>query len=176
MAGSYRVSLYPEQQSAPINMTPQPVIPHDDSYFQEHYNTPIPADKQQDFEKWKFQQSLAQKRDITKDAVDYDIQGAAMVVQQPGSNGHGSDQFKKPNHPTFSDQSQYSGQDGYQGGHWAEGPRGVQFTPSETNRVMWSPEQRVRYFQKVEPDARLIEDVGSRPMNVNIRQNGLYKE
>lgn len=40
--------------------------------------------------------------------VDYDLQGAFLGGLTPGTNGHWSDKYKKPNHPTFSNQSQYA--------------------------------------------------------------------
>lgn len=155
----------------PINMTPQPAIPYSDEHFRANYNTPIPASKAQDFERWKFEQSRKMGRDVTADATDYDIQGFYMKNAQQSGNGHGPDTFKKPNHPTFSDQSQYHGLDGYEGGHWGDNS----FTPSETNKVMMSPQTRARYFQQVEPDAALMENVGGKMMNVNVRKDGLYK-
>lgn len=41
------------------------------------------------------------------DEQDYDLRGAWLGGFKPNT-GHGTDQFKKPNHPTFSQESQYS--------------------------------------------------------------------
>lgn len=147
-----------------MDMAPQPAIPYSDEYFQANYNTPIPAEKAQDYDLWKFQQSRKMGRDVTGDNIDYDVQGFYMKNAQQSGNGHGPDTFKKPNHPTFSDQSQYHGLDGYEGGHWGENS----FTPSLTNQVMMSPRARARYFQQVEPNAELMENVGGKMMNVNV--------
>lgn len=39
---------------------------------------------------------------------DHDLPRAFKSGLSPGANGHWADTFKKPNHPTFSDQSQYA--------------------------------------------------------------------
>lgn len=49
---------------------------------------------------------------------DYDLRGAYLNGFKPGS-GHGTDQFKKPNHPTFSEESQYSNLL-HRGGRWTD--------------------------------------------------------
>jgi hypothetical protein len=63
---------------------------------------------------------------------DYDIQGEFLAGRQPKPGMHGSDTFKKPNHPTFSAESQYSNSF-TPGGHWVdpekEGGRG-RYIPS----------------------------------------------
>lgn len=50
------------------------------------------------------------------DGSDYDYRGAFAAGADRDGSGHMTDQFKKPNHPTFSDESQYS-QYGSPG-HW----------------------------------------------------------
>ena len=61
-------------------------------------------------------------RDNPNDSgVDYDLRGAWKAGSQraPGSGGHMADTFKKPNHPTFSDQSKYAtGDQRGRAGHW----------------------------------------------------------
>lgn len=153
-----------DQLNAPMNMTPQPAIPYSDEHFTANYNTPIPADRQQDYNLWKWKQSRKAGRDVTGDMIDYDVQGFYMKNAQQSGNGHGPDTFKKPNHPTFSDQSQYHGLDGYEGGTWGDNS----YYPSPTNEAMMSPEARRRYFKQVEPGAALMENVGGKKMNTNI--------
>ncbi len=133
-----------------------------DAGYIDQYNTPIPDEKKQDYLRWIFQNSLKSGRDVTKDMVDYDVQGAALSNMQTAANGHGNDQFKKPNHPTFSTGSQYSGVDGYQGGTWGENG----FVPSETNLRMSSPSWLANYFSKVEPGIGLMMPIGGTWMNV----------
>lgn len=51
---------------------------------------------------------------------DYDYRGAFAAGQaRGGANGHFTDQFKKPNHETFSDESQYAPASPETAGHWA---------------------------------------------------------
>lgn len=53
------------------------------------------------------------------DTQDYDMRGAWLNGARANGNGHFTDQFKKPNHPTFSDQSQYSTPQ-HPGGYWTD--------------------------------------------------------
>jgi hypothetical protein len=77
------------------------------------YNTDL-GDREQEFQAWKAQNA-------PKDSgADYDLRGAfqAGVTPDPTTN-HWPDTFKKPNHPTFSDQSQYAtGANAARAGRW----------------------------------------------------------
>lgn len=66
------------------------------------YNTALSPDQERAFQAWKAQKMPGDS------GVDYDQRGAYLAGLQQQSNGHWEDQFKKPNHPTFSDQSQYA--------------------------------------------------------------------
>ena len=156
-----RMSTYGTPESPNVYSDP-------DTGYAGQYNTPIPADKKQDYLKWIFQNSLKSGHDVTRDMGDYDVQGAAMSDMQTAANGHGTDQFKKPNHPTFSTGSQYNGVDGYQGGTW--GSNG--YTPSATNLRMNSLPYLSRYFDEVEPGIGLMAPIGGTTMNVKARTNG----
>lgn len=95
-------------------------------------------------------------RNVAGDTYDYDLRG---WYQQNGAQdltgAHLTDEFKKPNHPTFSDQSQYSGVGGMQGGQWAQQPNGsYSFTPGSTN--VYSVPELQDYFKKVEPGNQLV--------------------
>lgn len=103
----------------------------------------------------------------TSDNPDYDMAGYERKYGKPDqSNGqHLTDEFKLPNHVTFSDQSQYSSEK-LAGGTWKEGGAGrYVFTPSEQNLRLFSPEDYANYFSKYErkgtfvqlPDGRLVE-------------------
>lgn len=84
------------------------------------YNTVLSPEDESQFQVWK-QQNMP---DDT--GVDYDQRGAFKAQFQQQSNGHWEDQFKKPNHPTFSDQSQYAtGDQRDRAGYWV----GDQFVP-----------------------------------------------
>ena len=56
---------------------------------------------------------------------DYDLRGAFQEGFKPDSNGHWPDKYKKPNHPTFSDESKYAKSYPRLAGHW----QGEDFTP-----------------------------------------------
>lgn len=93
--------------------------------FTDKYNTPISAAQFAAYQAW----ARANGQDPVKGKYDYDLQGAFLAGSKTGARGHLTDQFKKPNHPTFSNESQYNGIDGYVGGQWT--PQG--YAPSVTN-------------------------------------------
>lgn len=159
-----------DQLNAPMNMTPQPVIPRSEDEWAAAYNTPIPKDQQMAYEKWKWDQSRQRGRDITRDLPSYDIQGAALEGLQRGGNGHFSDKYKKPSHEGFSTDSQYHGVDGYEGGQWGynkDSGREV-FTPGPANAALQSHEAMLNYTNAPgEKPVELMQRVGGRVMNVN---------
>lgn len=130
----------------------------DDRDFTAKYNTELSATEKAGFEGWAKRQSLAVGRDITKDLYDYDLQG--WWKDNPNTDlkgGHLTDQYKKPNHPTFSTGSQYSGVDGLQGGRWEKSDDGSwAFAPGATNLQNYSKDELTDYFSKVEPGNRLL--------------------
>lgn len=87
-----------------------------------------------------------------RDLSDYDLRGAFKAKVMPGEPGqHGTDKYKKPNHPTFSNESQY---DTGSGGRWGrEGDRDT-FTPGPGNM---KSQQLRQYFEDREPGVKLIE-------------------
>lgn len=122
--------------------------------YTDKYNTDISPQQEQAFQV----QALLAKR--LGDLYDYDLRG--LFSQQGGHgllgsiamNGHGTDRYKKPNHPTFSDQSIYNGVGGHQGGHWGGNDnRGYYFAPGSSN--MYSPQELQQYFSDIEPDVTL---------------------
>ncbi len=124
--------------------------------FTGRYNTQLPADVEKMFGAWLVDESKRQGRNLSNDLYDYDLRGMWNAgAGFGGDNGHATDQWKKPNHPTFSDQSIYNGVDGFQGGHWQNGSGGgFQYVASPTNT--YSPQELQQYFQRVEPDVQLI--------------------
>jgi len=58
-------------------------------------------------------------------------------------DNHGVDTWKKPNHPTFSNQSKYHGVDGFYGGNW--NPDGG-YQPSKQTASMYGPSYYDRMF------------------------------
>ena len=97
------------------------------------------------------------------ESIDYDLKGFYKSGGKFAENGHGADVFKKPNHPTFSNQSKYHGTSDekgnpYVGGEWGEDGGNVTYAPSlQMMRSSYnSPDDLVRYMKKREPEATLI--------------------
>jgi hypothetical protein len=116
--------------------------------FTDRYNTMLPASMLWDYIKW----ARLIGQDPVKGRYDYDLQGAFMNRVQADARGHLTDRYKKPNHPTFSDQSMYNGMDGYTGGSWTD----AGYRPSQTNLTFRTPDQLKSYFLRVEPDTPLL--------------------
>ena len=114
------------------------------------YNTPLSDDQEASYQKW------AKAVGHEGDTRDYDLRGAWKADASQAENGHFPDTFKKPNHPTFSDESQYSGKDGNVGGKWGGTDEAPTFTPSATNLKNMSADELQAYFKKVEPDSKLV--------------------
>lgn len=86
------------------------------------YDTKLSPEQEAIYNDWK-------NRNAPKDSgADYDLRGAFAAGEEPAANGHWVDTYKKPNHPTFSDQSQYAvGEDYKKAGHWD----GETYVPAE---------------------------------------------
>lgn len=125
--------------------------------FTGQYNTPLSPDEEGAYQSWAQGQSQAAGRDINNDNYDYDMRGAWKAGAGAAGNGHFPDTFKKPNHPTFSDQSQYHGVDGHTGGTWGGGSgQPWTFTPGASNLRSHTPDELQQYFQRAEPGNRLL--------------------
>lgn len=90
-------------------------------FYLDLYNTDLTADELLEYYVWK--DTLAQRRSLLNntsieqelarldmDLGAYDVQGfwKSGDYKNTDSDGHGSDKWKKPNHPTFSNQSKYA--------------------------------------------------------------------
>ena len=129
---------------------PQGAEPPD---FTAQYNTQLTPQEEQQFQAWLQQVSQLAGRDVSKDLFDYDMRGAFKAGIKPDADMHWPDDWKKPNEPTFSTGSIYSGQGGYVGGVW----EGETFTASPTNMKFFSPQNLQRVFQQEQrPGSRLI--------------------
>lgn len=117
--------------------------------FSNLYNTPIPPSKQAAFEKW------LKTKGRPSDYFDYDVQGFWLSGAGKDQRGHGSDQFKKPNHPTFSVESKYSTAQ-HPGGKWVTDQGGkTTFIADPSNFLYHSPDELQQYFKQVEPGIQL---------------------
>ena len=74
----------------------------DETFTDATYDTKLTKSEEKDFQGWKAQHAP------NDSGADYDLRGAFLrgVTSSP-ENGHFPDTFKKPNHPTFSDESMY---------------------------------------------------------------------
>lgn len=114
------------------------------------YNTPLSTADEHHFQQW------IKKQGREKDLNDYDLRGAWAGQVEQSENGHFPDTFKKPNHPTFSDESQYSNGE-TKGGKWVEGQNGKwTFEASDFNLKTHSKEDLERYFKEREPGNSVI--------------------
>lgn len=91
--------------------------PHDTNY-----NTHLSPEEERDYAGWKA------KNAPNDSGEDYDLRGAYKAgLEKDIASGHWSDRFKKPNHPTFSDQSQYAQEAPEKAGHWDD--KGIYVKP-----------------------------------------------
>ena len=121
------------------------------------YNTPLTADQQVQYSAWGASRKRSTGRDPRQDTEDYDMQGYFAKnggVPSSDPRGHYTDEFKKPNHPTFSTESQYSTVL-QPGGEWTS--NGAFYQPSQ--QMTPTPEAAaalIRYMRRAEPATRVI--------------------
>ena len=96
------------------------------------YDTALSPEEDQRYQKWKQQYAP------NDSGADYDLRGAFKAGLTPAPNGHWPDTFKKPNHPTFSNESRYAvGDDASRAGRW----QGETFIPPQSiSRKVKSPQ------------------------------------
>lgn len=117
--------------------------------YSDKFNTVLSPDEEEKYQAW------ATENHREKDVYDYDLRGAWKELQSgtmsEDERGHLGDKYKKPNHPTFSDQSIYSGQDGVAGGVWSRNAEGKDvYTPGRKLSSVEVDRLR-RYFLRNEP-------------------------
>lgn len=93
------------------------------------FDTPLSPDDEKKFQAWK-QQNAPQDS-----GEDYDFRGAFKAGLTPGPDQHWRDTYKKPNHPTFSDESIYSSLTGTKPGHWS-GMNNDEYTPFDKLKML----------------------------------------
>lgn len=119
--------------------------------YTKQYNTPLTPEEQLAYTQW----ARSMGRDPIKELYDYDLQGAFKDGAARSENNHLPDTYKKPNHPTFSDESIHHGENGLHGGHWSKDGVDDVFTPGPTNIKEWGLERLRQYMQQNEPDVKL---------------------
>jgi len=140
----------------PKTMAPAIIKDRRPAFDPAKYDTRLTSDQEAGFTQWK---KVHAPRDS---GHDYDNRAAYLadmegVLPAKAANGHGTDMFKKPNHPTFSTGSRYHGKDGEEGGVWGTTRDGkTTFTPGKTNTKYQSKRELEEYFKRVEPDAKLV--------------------
>lgn len=134
-------------QNTPASIKANPLTGPAD--FSNKFNTPIPKEREEEFENWITSLPLN-----LRNQNDYDLQGAFLDGVKPSESGHFPDTFKKPNHPTFSDQSKYHGKEGNIGGHWDN--KTMTFEASPTNLQFTPPDVLIRVFKNQNPDWNII--------------------
>lgn len=117
--------------------------------YSDKFNTVLAPDEEEKYQAW------ATENHREKDVYDYDLRGAWKELQSgtmsEDERGHLGDKYKKPNHPTFSDQSIYSGQDSVTGGVWSRNAEGKDvYTPGRKLSSVEADRLR-RYFLRNEP-------------------------
>lgn len=135
--------------SKPTRATPleglggQPVFDNGYKANSANYETKLSQSEEVEFQKWLSKQNKL--GNITNGdykhyqdkgyGYNYDFRAAfkesgKSAINETDNQPHWGDIGKKPNHPTFSDESKYSGVDGYVGGSW----NGEEFTPPSNKR------------------------------------------
>jgi len=116
------------------------------------YDTPLTEKQWNDYQDW----AKKSGKNPAEEERDYDLRGFYLTHPEPMKPGeHGKDTFKKPWHPTFSDESKYSTPEN-PGGKWEQKGNDWHFRPSSTNLKYRTREQLQHYFDKYEtPDTHL---------------------
>ena len=131
--------------------------------FSNQYNTALTTAQEAKYEAW-VKGNNNQNRDMSGDVYNYDLKGYWSKYingdskQEDNANGHLTDEFKKPNHPTFSDQSVYNNVDGNVGGKWtAIGKNKWEFTPSATSIKLLGKDYIAKYWaDKEQPEGNVL--------------------
>lgn len=130
----------------PLYDNPRSPAPPDPRDLSDQYNTKLSDKDEAAYQKW------ATENNRTGDSYDYDMRGAWKEGVKQGDNGHFPDTYKKPNHPTFSDESKYSDKDN-KGGKWSKKNGRDVFTPG-TGKY-WNRNELQGYLTRSDPDVDL---------------------
>ena len=108
-------------------------------YWQKSFNTELSPENEQRFVAWVDSAKERFGTDLSGDIESYDLRGYWLNggyadEEFMARRGHAPDTYKKPNHPTFSNESIYHGAPGpagvkFEGGEWIDE---MSFRPSRT--------------------------------------------
>ena len=102
------------------------------------YDTALSPQQEKLFQIWR----AKLPRELQNES-DYDLRGAFLASAKTDGRLHMTDRFKKPNHMTFSDGSQYSNPQ-MQGGRWLESGIPNPSTPGQSAFAFWASPQNLR--------------------------------
>ncbi|MFO0089821.1 MAG: hypothetical protein ACK518_03380, partial [bacterium] len=141
--------------------------------FEHLYNTSLTKEETNKFNKWVKEESSKQGRNILMDKGAYDVQGfwKSGDWKRRDSDGHGTDTWKKPNHPTFSNQSKYHGINGFYGGNWTKDGG---YQPSKQTMSLYD-ENYYKWMFGSEPNRREHLDLSRYKSGVNKSSILYYK-
>ncbi len=117
----------------------------------DQFDTKLDPESEQKFQKWK-----AQLPKPLQDDSNYDLRGAFLGGVHPSANDHLPDTYKKPNHPTFSQESKYSTPEN-PGGAWMQvGPDNWIFMAAPANLKYQTADELSQYFDQNEPNSTVV--------------------
>lgn len=151
-------SSSPASAAAPAAQPPAQAKAHD---LSGSFNTKLDPKDEANFQEWAGPK--------IKDVYDYDLRGAWKSGAAASESGHLPDTFKKPNHPTFSKESQYNTPE-TPGGEWIDkGDGKFAFKPTSYNLDTYGKDALSEYFRGNEPDATLeMSTQGGKPFSGSI--------
>lgn len=122
--------------------------------YDDNYDTILGSQEEEKFQDWKT------KNAPNDTGADYDLRGAYKAnLSRDSEEAHLPDTFKKPSHPTFSDQSKYSTPDA-PGGKWEKlddnNDHSWTFAPSAENYKHRSLDDIQDYLKNTDPDVKLV--------------------
>ena len=136
-------------------------------WFRDRFNTILSDENERRFHNWIAQGKQKYGVDLTGDLDTYDLRGYWLNGGYTNEafrarKGHAPDTFKKPNHPTFSNESIYHGKPSeyggtWQGGVWSYDGTNDVFTPSAHMLQHTHPEPFLtNYMSRYEPKVKLV--------------------
>jgi hypothetical protein len=120
----------------------------------DRYTTQLSDEQEVQYQQWR-----AQLPADLQNETDYDLRGAFLDSVRADGRLHMTDKFKKPNHITFSEGSQYS-TPSQQGGQWSATGQRNALMPGQDQFVFWASPENARntgmndlasYFDRNEP-------------------------